>query len=148
MNQQTPARSQGATAVSTNFYVGISTAALLSTLLLSACGDSIVDEIVDDLTCAVTNCKPSDTLKVDDISPRFTVTQDNGQVRVQGRLGYSANVITVVQPSGNDHMSASVGNQRRDLADEDGKRRSYIVLLADASEQPVVTANFVRGSEF
>ncbi|MCV2353107.1 hypothetical protein LNV09_02905 [Paucibacter sp. B2R-40] len=119
----------------------------MSTLLLTACGGSLVDAIVDDLTCAVTNCKDSATLNVDDISPKFTVTQDKGQVRVEGRLGYSANLITVVHPSGNDHMSASVGNQRRDLEDEDGKRTNYSVFLADASEQPIVTANFVRGSE-
>ncbi|MCV2367975.1 hypothetical protein [Roseateles oligotrophus] len=148
MNVRFASRSQGAdSSGSTKLYGAVSTAALLSTLLLTACGGSIVDAIVDDLTCAVTNCKDSATLNVDEISPKFTITQDNGQVKVEGRLGYTANLITVVHPSGNDHMSASVGNQRRDLVDEDGKRTNYSVFLADASEQPIVTANFVRGSE-
>jgi hypothetical protein len=148
MNVRFAARSQGAdSSASTRLYGAVTVAALLSTLLLSACGGSIVDAIVDDLTCAVTNCKDSATLKVDEISPRFTVTQENGRVKVEGRLGHSANLLTVVHPSGNDHMSASVGNQRRDLEDEDGKRTNYSVYLADASEQPIVTANFVRGSE-
>ncbi len=147
MNQQNSTDSQGSETVSIKLYGGISAAALLSTLLLSACGGSIVEAIVDDVTCAVTNCKLSDTLKLDDISPKFTVTQENGQVKVEGRLGYSANLLTVVHPSGNDHMSASVGGQRRDLVDEDGKRTNYSVFLADTSEQPIVTANFVRGSE-
>ncbi|MBT9492206.1 MAG: hypothetical protein IV107_07605 [Paucibacter sp.] len=147
-NQQTSVRSSCApTAAASMLYGSVSAIALLSTLLLSACGGSIVDDIVDDVTCAVTNCKQSDTLSLGDISPRFTVTQENGQVKVEGRLGYSANVVTVVHPSGNDHLSASVGNQRRDLADEDGKRTKYSTLLADTSEQPLVTANFVRGSE-
>jgi hypothetical protein len=148
LNQRTSRCSQGAfISASGGLYGGVTITALLSTLMLSACGDGIVDDIVDDLTCAVTNCKQSSSLNVADISPRFKVTQEGGRVRVEGRLGQSANLMTVVQPSGSDHLSASLGAERRDLKDEDGKRTSYSVVFVDSSEQPTVSVNFVRGSE-
>lgn len=151
LNRQAYRRSQGAlhkdAGSSGIFFAGISAVALLSALMLSACGGDSVGEIVDDIVCVYTNCKMSDSLKVDDISPKFTVTQQNGQVKVAARLGQSANLITVVHLSGSDHLSASIGNQRRDLQEEGGKLAKYSVQLADASEQPLVSANFVRGSE-
>jgi hypothetical protein len=144
-------RSQGVSPGSNKLVGAISAAALLSTVFLGACGsgavDDLADEIADALVCGLSNCKQSDSLRLEDISPRYQLTQQNGQVRVDARLGQSANVVTVVQPSGADHLSASIGNQRRDLADQDGKRKQYSVLLADASEQPTVSVNFVRGSE-
>ncbi|MFY7867280.1 hypothetical protein [Roseateles sp.] len=121
---------------------------LLSGLALSACGGSnFIDEFVEDTICGVTNCKESETLKVEDISPRYKVTQDNGVVKIDARLSQSANLITVVRPSGSDRMSASIGALRVDLTDISGRRSDYSAKIADASEEPVVTINFHRGAE-
>jgi len=124
---------------------------LLSGLALSACGgseiQSFIDDIVDDTICGVTNCKESETLKVEDISPRYKVTQDNGLVKIDARLSQSANLITVVRPSGSDRMSASIGALRVDLTDISGRRSDYSAKIADASEEPMVTINFHRGAD-
>lgn len=120
-------------------------------MALSACGGSeikdFVDDFVEDTICGVTNCKESETLKTEDISPHYKITQDNGLVKIDARLSQSANLITVVRPSGSDRLSASIGALRVDLTDTSGRRSDYSAKIADASEQPMVTVNFHRGAE-
>ncbi|MBC3933936.1 hypothetical protein [Undibacterium rugosum] len=119
-------------------------------LSLSACG--IGSDIANDMgnalgagiACALTNCKDSADVSLQDISMHFIVTQRNGVVQVDGGLGQSANLLTVVRPSGGDQLSASSNGQTVMLSDIDGTRYKYRAQIPDASVQPVVTVNFIR----
>ncbi len=118
-------------------------------LILSACGGGSADtdtakEAGTVIVCAFRNCKDSTDVTLQDISTRFIVTQRNGVVQVDAGLGQSANVLTVVRPSGNDQLSASANGQTVTLSDINGARMSYFAQIPDASAQPVVTVNFIR----
>ena len=115
-------------------------------LFLSACGGG--GGIEEAAGCSLLNCKESATLQVTDISPRYLVTQSGtNRVRVEARLGQSANLLTTVRPSGSDRLSASVGSQRADLGDTDGKRMAFAAEFSESAAQPSVTVMFHRGGE-
>ncbi len=128
--------------------LGSVAAALSGSLLLSACGGSSLQEqidfVIDNTACALTNCKQSHTLRVEDIRPEYKVTQEGGQVRVESRLGFGDNPFSVVYRSGSDRLSASVGALQVDMTDDTGKGITYMAKLADATEQPKVLVNFHR----
>ena len=119
-------------------------------LILSACGGGSAGTIEGnavgtEIACALLNCKDSADLALQDISTHFVVTQRNGVVQINGRLGQSANIVTVVRPSGNDQLSASSNGQAVPLSATDELRSRYSAQIPDASVQPVVTVNFIRG---
>lgn len=119
-------------------------------LILSACGggsaaDDVANKISTGILCGLFNCKDSADLALQDISTRFVVTQRNGVVLVDAGLGQSANIVTVVRTSGNDQLSASANGQTVPLSATDELRSRYSAQIPDASVQPVVTVNFIRG---
>ncbi|RQO59971.1 hypothetical protein DBR47_11485 [Paucibacter sp. KBW04] len=118
-------------------------------LLLSACsaGNEFVDEMVEDTSCAFLGCVDSATLAPSEISPNYVVTQENGFVRVHANLGKGREFLTQVRPSNGDHLSLSSGGLSSNLSDTDGLRMRYVGELREASEQPQVSVNFIRGSE-
>lgn len=128
-------------------------AALLITTL-AGCGgvardiaEDTVSEPLDALLCGLQNCTESSTLRVDEISPRFSATQTDGEqaVVIEGSLGKSANLFTTVLMAPNESLSASVdGGPEVALADPDGKRWRYTARLAATSAQPVVRIVFMR----
>ncbi|MEJ6004896.1 hypothetical protein WG899_05015 [Paucibacter sp. AS339] len=130
---------------------GVTALALLSALVLSACGGGTlqeqIDNFIDNSACALSNCKQSDTLRIEDIRPEYKITQDQGIVRVESRLGFGDNPFSIVYRSGSDRLSAAIGAQRIDLSDDTGKGIVYVAKLADTTEQPSVAVNFHRGSQ-
>lgn len=124
--------------------------ALLLLSLLAGCGgvaNDVGQPLSDALSCSVRNCTESSTLNVDEISPRFTATQNNDErtLLVEGSLGKSANVFTTVLPASNERLSASVdGGGEVAMSNPDGKRLDYSASLAAASAQPVVRVIFTR----
>jgi hypothetical protein len=127
-------------------------ASLLGSLMLSACGGggSVQDQVkdfIDHTACTLTNCKQSDTLRIEDIRPEYRVSQDQGMVRIESRLGFGDNPFSVVYRSGADRLSGGIGGQKVDLVDESGKGTTHVGKLADSTEQPSVFVNFHRGGE-
>ncbi|MCV2350715.1 hypothetical protein [Paucibacter sp. Y2R2-4] len=124
---------------------------LLGSLMLSACGggglQDQINDFVDSAGCAISNCKQSDTLRIEDIRPEYKVTQEGSQVRIESRLGFGDNPFSVVYRSGSDRLSAGIGALRVDMTDDTGKGITYVGKLADATEQPSVFVNFHRGGE-
>lgn len=127
---------------------------LLALLTLTGCGGAssigadIGGAIADGLICGLRNCTESATLNVDEISPRFTAMQaaGDGTLVVEGELGKSANVQTLVLIAPNERLSASVdGGTEITLESPDGKRLNYTARIAAAGEQPVVRVVFTRG---
>ncbi|MEO6280795.1 hypothetical protein [Roseateles sp.] len=125
-------------------------AALVLFALLAGCGgatNDVADPVVDGFICAFRNCTESSTLNVDEISPRFTATQNDSDrtILVEGGLGKSANVFTAVLPAPGERLSASVdGGTEVTMGNPDGKRLDYSAGLTSASAQPVVRVVFTR----
>ncbi len=116
-------------------------------LILSACGGGggITDfDPGKAMICALMNCKDSADLALQDISARVVVTRSNGMVQINANLGQSANLLTVVRPSGGDQLSASANGQTVTLSASDELGSNYFAQIPDTSAQPVVTVNFVR----
>lgn len=142
----------GPTASSTVLRASAVAASLLGSLILSACGGggSVQDQVrdfIDHTACTLTNCKQSDTLRIEDIRPEYRVSQDQGMVRIESRLGFGDNPFSVVYRSGADRLSGGIGGQKVDLVDDNGKGTTYAAKLADSTEQPSVFVNFHRGGE-
>ena len=123
-------------------------------LTLTACGgvsgaaEGAVGGVVDALVCAVNNCTESSTLNTDEISPRFTATQADGDgaVEVGGGLGKSANVFTTVLMAPSEQLSVSVdGSAEVSMTNPDGKRLSFSSRLPARTAQPLVQVVFTRG---
>jgi hypothetical protein len=126
------------------------TASLVASLAVAGCGgiaDDLAQPIRDTVSCAVRICTESSTLNADEISPRFTATQTDGErtVVVDGFLGKSANFATTVMPAANERLSASAdGGAEVTMTDADGKRLDYAANLSSVSAQPVVRVIFTR----
>lgn len=126
----------------------------MGVLILSGCGgggnpgEDIGNAIGQGVSCAFLNCKESSDLALTDISTRFSVSQNNGVVQVSAGLGQSANLLTVVRPSGSDKLVASGNGQSVILTDNSsGMRTSYSGQFNDNSAQPVVTVSLQRGAD-
>ena len=112
---------------------------------LASCGgvardiaEGAVSEPLDAMLCGLQNCTESSTLRVDEISPRFSATQTDGEqaVVIDGSLGKSANLFTTVLMAPNESLSASVdGGPEVALSNPDGKRWRYTARLAATSAQ-------------
>lgn len=126
---------------------------LLSLMALSGCGgvaNDIADAFGDAFECGLNNCTESSTLGVDEISPKFTATQsDAGRtITVEGSLGKSANVFTIVTPASNETLSASAdGGPEVRMSNPDGKRYAYTASLSSTNAQPVVRVVFTRAGQ-
>lgn len=127
-----------------------------SALLLSGCGGGVAQDIGNAIGCALSNCTESPMLTVGEISTHYTITQIGNAVEFRVGLGKSANVFTIVKPSGADRLSASYGNQSVYLTDLYGDRSIYTANLVDDSAKPLpgtnavtplVTVNFHRGAD-
>jgi len=101
----------------------------LLAVALAGCGgvaDDIAKPVVDTYVCAFTNCKESETLALQDISPSFVVSQAEGQLRAEAGFGYRANLLTQVRLSGSDRLSAMAQGQRHDFSNTDDSRASWV----------------------
>jgi hypothetical protein len=130
-------------------------ASLVAALALAGCG-GVANDIANDIsqpladvyTCALRNCTESSTLNTDEISPRFTATQSDGErtILIEGFLGKSANLLTTVMPASNERLSASAdGGTEVVMANPDGQRFHYSASPSSANAQPVVRVIFTRG---
>jgi len=121
-----------------------------ASLLGTACGgggvaEDIVPNPLEGFDCALLNCKESNTVSTDNVSPRFTITQANGRVHVDAWLSQSANLLTTLLPSPGDSLTASDGDAPPvKLRGESGNRQRWVTDFADANAQPRITVNFVR----
>lgn len=130
--------------------------ALLTTMTLltlagcgvgSSIGEDIGNAIGNGLTCGLRNCTESSTLRVDEMGPRFTASQQAGSntVLIEGFMGKSANLFTTVLLGSNERLSASVdGSSESRLNNPDGQRLDYTLSLVSSSAQPQVTLVFTR----
>ncbi|MDY0744881.1 hypothetical protein SNE35_10205 [Paucibacter sp. R3-3] len=119
-------------------------------MLMTGCGGGgdIGEPLLDGYTCALNNCKESNTVSTDNVSPRFTITQVSGKVHVDAWLGQSANLLTTLMPSPGDSLTASDGDVPPvALRDASGNRLSWVTDFSDASAQPRITVNFVRNGQ-
>ncbi|WP_077037122.1 hypothetical protein [Pelomonas sp. KK5] len=119
----------------------------LATLLVAGCGGGgIGEDIGNAFGCALSNCKESNTVSTDNVSPRFTVTQQAGVIHVDAWLSQSANLLTTLMPSPGDSLTASDGDAAAvPLRDSTGgQRMRWERDFNDAGAQPRVTINFVR----
>lgn len=120
---------------------------------LAGCGgvgsaaEDVVNAVVDGLVCGLRNCTESSTLNVDEISPRFTATQADGDaaVTVSGSLGKSANVFTTVLMARDERLVVAVdGGADLAMSNPDGQRLDYTARVATRTAQPVVQVVFTR----
>lgn len=113
----------------------------------SSIGEDIGNAIGGALTCGLRNCTESSTLRVDEIGPRFTASQQAGSntVLIEGFMGKSANLFTTVLLGSNERLTASVdGSSESRLSNPDGQRLDYTLSLVSSSAQPQVTLVFTR----
>ncbi|MDR7269840.1 hypothetical protein J2X20_002469 [Pelomonas saccharophila] len=118
-------------------------------LALAGCGAPSDDtEPLDDaFNCTVRNCTESSTLRVDEISPRFTATQidANRAIFLEGFLGKSANATTTVLLAGNESLMASTDAEPEvRMNNPDGKRLDYSLYINASAAQPLVRVVFTR----
>lgn len=124
-----------------------------ASLLGTACGgggvaEDIVPNPLEGFDCALLNCKESNTVSTDNVSPRFTITQANGKVHVDAWLSQSANVLTTLMPSPGDSLTASDGDAPPvKLRDESNDRMRWVTDFSNTSAQPRITVNFVRNGQ-
>lgn len=127
---------------------GLATAALAA---LAGCGGGPVGDLADSLgnavSCGLRNCTESSTLRVDEISLRFSAEQVDGApvVTVSGFLGKSANLFTTVLIGGNERLDAAAdGSVDTRMSNPDGQRLDYTASLPAHSAQPPARLTFTR----
>lgn len=94
--------------------------------------------------CALLNCVNSGTLTLNEVRPTYVVTQNGTDVHVTASIGKGGSLISVVQLSDSDTLSASVANQSVALVDSSNTGLSYFADLVDGDVQPAVTVTFAR----
>lgn len=127
-------------------------ALLLLPVVLAACGgggpaNDVADELSHAMTCTVRNCTESTTLRTDEISMRFTATQNAGEssLKVSGFVSKSANLTTTVLLAPNESLSASVdGGPETPLRNIDAQRLDYELSLPASSAKPEIWLIFKR----
>lgn len=123
-------------------------AAAAASLLASCGGSNVGSEVAEDISCIFLACKESADLRLEDISPRHRISQTGNTVTILAQLSQSANLVTVVRPSGGDRLSASFGGQAIELRDiSNGMRQRYGASFTHAGEQPNVSVLFHRGTD-
>ncbi|MEJ5999853.1 hypothetical protein [Paucibacter soli] len=128
---------------------GLRYGATLLGAALAGCGgvaDDIAKPIADAYVCAFTNCKESDSLALEDISPSFVVSRAAGQLRVEAGFGYRANLLTQVRLSSSDRLSAIVDGQRHDFSSTDDSRANWVAQFPANGATPSVQLTLERGT--
>ena len=127
----------------------------LLSLLLSGCflANDAANAIVNDpgpvnfnTVCIISNCTNSNADVVSDIRTSYVVTQKNGQVTITASIGQTANLLTAVAITGGDSLTATVDGQAATFQSTPDTGTPYTAMVPDASLQPVVAVNFLRGT--
>jgi len=127
---------------------GISLLALASAAsMLAACGGSPGVEIAEFYDCALTNCKDSELLSTDALSPRAVIRGEGSVLNISTQVGQSANLLTRVRLTGADRLYAQTSSQRIELRDSDGKGSSYTGSLTVSGEEPSLSIVLERRGE-
>ena len=126
----------------------ITALALASALVLqTGCGGSPFVDIEETVNCAVTNCKDSELLQSDALSPHAIVLGQDGLLNVSVSVGQSANLLTRIRLTGADRIYAQTDSQRIELRDSDGRGSSYIGQLPSSQVQPSISIILERRGE-
>ncbi|WIV98306.1 hypothetical protein [Kinneretia aquatilis] len=115
--------------------------------MLAACGGSPGAEIVEVYDCVLTNCKDSELLSTDALSPHAVIRGEGNVLNISAQLGQSANLLTRVRLTGADRFFAQTSSQRIELRDSDGKGSSYTGSLTVSAEEPSLSIVLERRGE-
>lgn len=121
---------------------------LAGSLIIGGCGGGDIGQpIVDTYVCALTGCIDSETVPTSDISPVYTVTQDQGRVNVSAYFTQRGNGFKQLEIHGKDQLFAAVDQQAVPLRSRDDQRMRWNGEIANPRVSPSAKLTLQRGSE-
>ena len=113
--------------------------------MLAACGGSPGAEIVEVYDCVLTNCKDSELLSTDALSPHAVIRGEGNVLNISAQLGQSANLLTRVRLTGADRFFAQTSSQRIELRDSDELARDELMRWLSGFRRPPQRVFIVHG---